>query len=165
MLIIPIGFGNKWGFCSSNTHIRKPVVLFCEQVAESLKHSHTKPLGCVWCQRAHPDTSRVKTKRNAKVSTHLIMPLTTRLMMLLISCEQVVESLKQSRTKPTGCVWCQRAHPDTSRVTTKRNANVSAIGDIRTTGIVSESHNTAYSMYCRSDHRKCEFVANRLWSL
>ena len=70
-------------------------VVCCEQVVESLKQPHTQALGFVWCQRAHPDTSRVKTKSNAKVSTHLIMPLTTRQMMLLISCEQVVASPEQ----------------------------------------------------------------------
>ena len=46
-----------------------------------------------------------------------------------ICCEQVVESLKQAHTNSTGCVWCQRAHPDTSRGKTKRNAKVSAIED------------------------------------
>ena len=52
---------------------------------------------------------------------------TTGLMILLISCKQVVESLKQHSTKPTGCVWCQRAHPDTGRVKTENNVKVSAI--------------------------------------
>ena len=34
---------------------------------ESLKQRSTNPTG-VWCQRAHPDTGRVKTKSNVKVS-------------------------------------------------------------------------------------------------
>ena len=38
-------------------------------------------------------------------------------------------SPEQSNTKATESVWYQRAHPDTSRVTTKRNAKVSAIED------------------------------------
>ena len=38
------------------------------QVVVSLKQSGTKAKRCVWCQRALPDTSRVKTKSNVKAS-------------------------------------------------------------------------------------------------
>ena len=44
----------------------------------SLRQPYTKATECVWCQRAQPDTSRVKPKRNAKVSGYLMMIHTTR---------------------------------------------------------------------------------------
>ena len=40
------------------------------QVVVSRKQSHTTAPGCVWFQRAHPVTNRVKTKQNVKVSAN-----------------------------------------------------------------------------------------------
>ena len=94
------------------------------------------PTGCVWCQRAHPDISRAKTKRNAKVRAigdsdagpvyHVTKIWLYCPAMLVVCCEQIVESLEQSHTQARGCVWCQRAHPGISRAQTKRNAKVRA---------------------------------------
>ena len=79
----------------------------------------------------------------------------------LISCEQVVEYLKQPRTKAAGFVWCQRAHPDTSRIKIKLNAKVSAIVDIGERAVCPQ-HIAAYSMHCSSEHSKFDVLVNRL---